>query len=88
MELLENRLIHWADIETAERNAKEMHELYVWMKEQKEDDTSKKILSIVTEVGTDVKSLVGFAKDLMGELSSIKTKLTSIGKRKTKPDER
>ncbi len=87
LELLEKRLIHWAGIETAERNAKEMSEIYVWMKEQKEDSTSKKILSIVTEVGTDVKSLVGFAKDLMGELSSIKTKLTSIGKRKAKPDE-
>ena len=84
LELLENRLIHWADIETAERNAKEMHELYVWMKEQKEDDTSKKILSIVTEIGTDVKMVIGFAKDLMGELVSIKTKLAAIGKRKAK----
>ena len=54
------------------------------MKEQKEDDTSKKILSIVTEIGTDVKMVIGFAKDLMGELVSIKTKLAAIGKRKAK----
>ena len=87
LELLENRLIHWAGIETAERNAKEMSEIYVWVKEQKEDNTSKKVLSIATEIGTDVKTLIGFAKDLMGELLSIKTKLTTNGKRKAKPDE-
>ena len=83
-EIFETRLLHWARIETEELKAKEMHELYVWMKEQKEDDTSKKILSIVTEIGTDVKMVIGFAKDLMGELVSIKTKLAAIGKRKAK----
>lgn len=83
-EIFEARLSHWARIEADELKAKEMHELYVWMKEQKEDDTSKKILSIVTEIGTDVKMVIGFAKDLMGELVSIKTKLASIGKSKVK----
>ncbi len=84
---LEHRLMYWADIEKEEKKAKEMRELYVWMKEQKEDNTAKKILSIVTEIGSDVKSVIGFAKDLMGELSSIKTKLTVSVKRKAKPGE-
>lgn len=84
---LEHRLMYWADIEKEEKKAKEMRELYVWMKEQKEDNTAKKILSIVTEIGSDVKSVIGFAKDLMGELSAIKTKLTVSVKRKAKPVE-
>lgn len=89
LELLEKRLIHWAGIETAERNAKEMSEIYVWVKEQKEDNTSKKILSIVTEIGTDVKTLIGFAKDSMGEFTAVKTKLEAIWRnaRKTKAKE-
>lgn len=89
LELLEKRLTFWASAELEEQKAKEMHELYVWMKGQKEDDGTKKVLSIITEIGTDVKMLLGFAKDSMGEFATVKTKLETIWRaiRKTKPKE-
>lgn len=89
MELLESRLVYWANIEASERAVIEMREIHDWVLAQKDNDVYKKILVTLTEIGTDVKSLIGFAKDTIGGVEDAKKKLEAIWRnaRKTKAKE-
>lgn len=89
LELLESRLVYWANIEASERAVIEMREIHDWVLAQKDNDVYKKILVTLTEIGTDVKSLIGFAKDTIGGVEDAKKKLEAIWRnaRKTKAKE-
>ena len=58
LELLESRLVYWVNIEASERAVIEMREIHDWVLAQKDNDVYKKILVTLTEIGTDVKSLM------------------------------